>query len=100
MTSFLLETQWIWIVATHISLAGICIYHGEKDKWEETEFPVAETIILGYLSSKGLELGGELKQELDQIKKVSRKKKIQAKRNAQLFAVAFVISLMMIGVSV
>jgi len=99
MTSFLLETQWIWIVATHISLAGICIYHGEKDKWEETEFPVAETIILGYLSSKGLELGGELKQELDEVKKISRKKIIEAKRNSLIFTLAFVISLMMIGVS-
>ena len=100
MLDYILETQWIWIVATHISLAGHFIYAGERNKWEDSEFPWAETLILGYLSKKGLDLGGELKQELDQIKKVSRKKKIQAKRNAQLFAVAFVISLMMIGVSV
>ena len=99
MLDYILETQWIWIVATHISLAGYFIYAGEKNKWEDSEFPWAEQIILSDFTKRGAELGGELRKEIDNIKRVSGIKKNEANRNSKICAVVFVISLFMIGVS-
>ena len=99
MLDYILETQWIWIVATHISLAGYFIYAGEKNKWEDSEFPWAEQVILSDFRKRGAELGGELRKELDQIKEASRKKKIEADRKSLICVLVFFVSLFMIGVS-